>query len=49
MTQGAVDKASAAKADSTPTKHVYFFGGGKAEGNGKMKDQLAARAPDWPR
>jgi pyruvate,orthophosphate dikinase len=41
MTQGAVDKSSAVKADST--QHVFFFGGGKAEGNGKMKDQLGGK------
>jgi hypothetical protein len=40
MTQGAVDKASAGKADTT--QHVFFFGGGKAEGNGKMKE-----VPAW--
>ena len=32
---------------STPTvntvKYVYFFGGGKAEGNGKMKDVLGGK------
>jgi len=43
MTQGAVDQASAGKADPTSTKHVYFFGGGKAEGNGKMKDVLGGK------
>jgi pyruvate,orthophosphate dikinase len=26
-----------------PTKYVYFFGGGKAEGNGKMKDDLGGK------
>jgi pyruvate, orthophosphate dikinase len=25
------------------TKYVYFFGGGKAEGNGKMKDELGGK------
>src|ERR1043166_7899947 len=25
------------------TKYVYFFGGGKAEGNGKMKDVLGGK------
>src|SRR2546423_6905824 len=25
------------------TKYVYFFGGGKAEGNGKMKDDLGGK------
>ena len=33
----------------TTTKYVYFFGGGKADGHGKMKDDLAARARAWPR
>ncbi len=27
----------------TPIKYVYFFGGGKADGNGKMKDQLGGK------
>src|SRR5205807_10546989 len=27
----------------SPTKYVYFFGGGKADGNGKMKDQLGGK------
>src|SRR6202521_2303890 len=26
------------------TKYVYFFGGGKADGNGKMKDVLGGKA-----
>ena len=45
MTQGVLDQASAGNADSTPTetKHVYFFGGGKADGNGKMKDVLGGK------
>jgi pyruvate,orthophosphate dikinase len=43
MTQGAMDNASAGKADSTSTQHVFFFGGGKAEGNGKMKDVLGGK------
>jgi pyruvate, orthophosphate dikinase len=43
MTQGVLEQASAEKADSTSTKHVYFFGGGKAEGNGKMKDVLGGK------
>src|SRR5499427_527866 len=25
------------------TKYIYFFGGGKAEGNGKMKDELGGK------
>ncbi len=28
---------------ATPTKYVYFFGGGKAEGNGRMKDVLGGK------
>src|ERR1700747_235580 len=28
---------------STPTQFVYFFGSGKAEGNGKMKDVLGGK------
>jgi len=28
---------------SSSTKYVYFFGGGKAEGNGKMKDDLGGK------
>src|SRR5260370_25512939 len=28
---------------STSTQYVYFFGGGKAEGNGKMKDELGGK------
>ena len=28
---------------SSATKYVYFFGGGKAEGNGKMKDDLGGK------
>jgi pyruvate,orthophosphate dikinase len=43
MTQGAVDKSSAKKADSTSTQYVYFFGGGKADGNGTMKDVLGGK------
>src|SRR5215472_6904754 len=28
---------------ATTTKYVYFFGDGKAEGNGKMKDELGGK------
>jgi pyruvate,orthophosphate dikinase len=32
------------KAQAKPaTKYVYFFGGGKADGNGKMKDELGGK------
>ncbi len=43
MTQGAMEQSSAGKAGTTSTQHVYFFGGGKAEGNGKMKDDLGGK------
>ena len=46
MTQG-VTEAPLVKKDaattSTPTKYTYFFGGGKAEGNGSMKDTLGGK------
>jgi pyruvate,orthophosphate dikinase len=43
MTQGVLEQSSAA-ADSTSTeRYVYFFGGGKADGNGKMKDVLGGK------
>jgi pyruvate,orthophosphate dikinase len=31
------------EAKKTTTKYVYFFGGGKADGNGKMKDVLGGK------
>jgi pyruvate,orthophosphate dikinase len=45
MTQQTAQKSSAPKNASTftPTKYVYFFGGGKAEGNGRMKDILGGK------
>jgi pyruvate, orthophosphate dikinase len=45
MTQGVLEQAPAAKAGSTAgsTKYVYSFGGGKADGNGKMKDVLGGK------
>ena len=45
MTQGVLEKKSAKKADttSTPVQYVYFFGDGKADGNGKMKDVLGGK------
>ena len=30
-------------APATTTQYAYFFGGGKAEGNGKMKDELGGK------
>ena len=45
MTQGVVDQALAGNAGptGTDTKYVYFFGGGTADGNGKMKDVLGGK------
>src|SRR6201994_5007243 len=45
MTQGVVDQQSAGTAGSTSTtnKYVYFFGDGRADGNGKMKDVLGGK------
>jgi pyruvate,orthophosphate dikinase len=43
MTQGVMERTSAETAGSTATKYVYFFGGGSAEGNGKMKDVLGGK------
>jgi pyruvate,orthophosphate dikinase len=36
-------KAKPAEMKSAPTKYVYSFGGGKADGNGKMKDILGGK------
>ena len=30
-------------------KYVYYFGDGKAEGTGNMKELLGGKALDWPR
>jgi len=43
MTQGVLEQALADTAGSTTTKYVYFFGGGKADGNGRMKDVLGGK------
>ncbi len=43
MAQGVIEQAPAQAAGSTSTKYVYFFGGGKADGNGKMKDVLGGK------
>jgi pyruvate, orthophosphate dikinase len=41
MAQGVAEQASAGTAGTT--KFVYFFGGGKADGNGTMKDTLGGK------
>ena len=45
MTQGVVEQSSAPQAgtSSTPIQYVYFFGGGAADGNGRMKDVLGGK------
>jgi pyruvate,orthophosphate dikinase len=45
MTQQVANKSQGKKQASpiTPTKYVYFFGGGHAEGNGRMKDVLGGK------
>jgi pyruvate, orthophosphate dikinase len=45
MTQGVVDQqlAGPAGTTSTTTQYVYFFGDGKADGNGRMKDVLGGK------
>jgi pyruvate,orthophosphate dikinase len=45
MTQGVLDQAPAQTAgkNQTETQYVFFFGGGKADGNGKMKDVLGGK------
>jgi pyruvate, orthophosphate dikinase len=37
------DTETTTNAPATATKYVYFFGDGKAEGNGKMKDELGGK------
>ena len=36
-------------ADTKSVKYVYFFGENHAEGHGKLKDELAAKAPASPK
>ena len=46
MAQGVMEQQHAGEASSsstTPTKYVYFFGGGSADGNGRMKDTLGGK------
>src|ERR1700685_2137020 len=43
MAQGVIEQTSAQPGGSTTTKYVYSFGGGKADGNGKMKDVLGGK------
>ena len=45
MTQRVITKSRTGKSPSThtATKYVYFFGAGRAEGNGRMKDLLGGK------
>src|SRR5271156_2019555 len=46
MTQGVLEQGLAEASTSgskNATKYCYFFGGGKADGNGKMKDVLGGK------
>src|SRR5512143_1714344 len=36
-------ETEAKESRKSTTKYVYFFGGGKADGNGKMKDVLGGK------
>src|SRR4030081_386709 len=36
-------EAGVQESKTNTTKYVYFFGGGKADGHGKMKDQLGGK------
>ena len=36
-------ETEAQESKKTSTKYVYFFGGGKADGNGKLKDVLGGK------
>ncbi|MGH9498838.1 MAG: pyruvate, phosphate dikinase [Terriglobales bacterium] len=38
-----ITRSEATLVTETLTKYVYFFGGGKADGNGKMKDELGGK------
>jgi pyruvate, orthophosphate dikinase len=42
-TQTLPETEIASTAKKTATQYVYFFGNGKADGNGKMKDQLGGK------
>jgi pyruvate, orthophosphate dikinase len=43
MSVSPVTTPEAAPKTSTGAQYVFFFGGGKAEGNGKMKDELGGK------
>jgi pyruvate,orthophosphate dikinase len=43
MATSTLPEAEVQERKKTTTKYVYFFGGGKADGNGKMKDDLGGK------
>src|SRR5271166_2994628 len=43
MATTTLPEAEVQESKKTTTKYVYFFGGGKADGNGKMKDVLGGK------
>jgi len=43
MTQAVLEQPSATADSDSTEQYVYFFGGGKADGNGKMKDVLGGK------
>src|SRR5206468_12178268 len=43
MTIAEAEAEAPSKSSEPKTKFVYFFGGGKADGNGKMKDVLGGK------
>src|SRR5271156_1362311 len=43
MATTTLPEVPAQESKKTTTKYVYFFGGGKADGNGKMKDDLGGK------
>ncbi len=43
MAHGVMEQFAAQAAGSTTNNYVYSFGGGKADGNGKMKDVLGGK------
>jgi pyruvate, orthophosphate dikinase len=43
MATTTLPETSVTESKPTTTKYVYFFGGGKADGNGKMKDVLGGK------
>src|SRR5881227_3525611 len=43
MATTTLPEAEVQPVSQSSTKYVYFFGGGQADGNGKMKDELGGK------